>query len=99
MVYRGWGCSIPFGYLPQRWPVGPGARSQGTTDSGPGPTFSSDSRALSWFVGPLRTSAFPLKDVYLLLCSIWGAAAFPAAVGLGIRRHNRSKARSRLQSD
>jgi len=40
-----------------------------------------------------------LKDVYLLLFSIWGAAALPAAVRLGIRRHNRSKARSRLQSD
>jgi uncharacterized membrane protein YeaQ/YmgE (transglycosylase-associated protein family) len=40
-----------------------------------------------------------LQDVYLLLFSIWGAAAFPAAVRLGIRRHNRSKARSRLQSD
>jgi uncharacterized membrane protein YeaQ/YmgE (transglycosylase-associated protein family) len=40
-----------------------------------------------------------LKDAYLLLFSIWGAAAFPAGVRLGIRRHNRSKARSRLQSD
>jgi uncharacterized membrane protein YeaQ/YmgE (transglycosylase-associated protein family) len=40
-----------------------------------------------------------LKDVYLLLFSICGAAAFPAAVRLGIRRHNRSKARSRLQRD
>ena len=35
-----------------------------------------------------------LKDVYLLLFSILGAAAFPAALRLGIRRHNRSKARS-----
>jgi uncharacterized membrane protein YeaQ/YmgE (transglycosylase-associated protein family) len=40
-----------------------------------------------------------LKDVYLLLFSIWGAAVLPAAVRLGIRRHNRSKARSRLRSD
>jgi len=40
-----------------------------------------------------------LKDVHLLLFSIGGAAALPAALGLGIRRHNRSKARSRLQSD
>jgi uncharacterized membrane protein YeaQ/YmgE (transglycosylase-associated protein family) len=41
---------------------------------------------------------FP-KDVYLLLFPICGAVAFPAAVRLGIRLHNRSKARSRLQSD
>jgi uncharacterized membrane protein YeaQ/YmgE (transglycosylase-associated protein family) len=47
----------------------------------------------------LENIGISLKDVYLLLFSIWGAAAFPAAVGLGIRRHNRSKARSRLQSD
>jgi uncharacterized membrane protein YeaQ/YmgE (transglycosylase-associated protein family) len=40
-----------------------------------------------------------LKDVYLLLFSIWGAAAFPAALRLAIRRHHRSKARSRLQGD
>ena len=39
------------------------------------------------------------KDVYLLVFSIGGAAAFPAAVRLGIRLHNRSKVRSRLQSD
>jgi uncharacterized membrane protein YeaQ/YmgE (transglycosylase-associated protein family) len=30
----------------------------------------------------------PLQDVYLLLFSIWGAAAFPALVRFGIRRHN-----------
>lgn len=47
----------------------------------------------------LENIGIPTKDVYLLLFSICGAAAFPAAVGLGIRRHNRSKARSRLQSD
>jgi hypothetical protein len=37
--------------------------------------------------------------VYLLLFSIWGAAAFPVALRLGIRRHNRSKTRSQLQND
>ncbi len=47
----------------------------------------------------LENIGISLKDVYLLLFSILGAAAFPAAVRLGIRRHNRSKARSRLQSD
>ena len=47
----------------------------------------------------LENIGISLKDVYLLLFSIWGAAAFPAAVRLGIRRHNRTKARSRLQSD
>jgi uncharacterized membrane protein YeaQ/YmgE (transglycosylase-associated protein family) len=47
----------------------------------------------------LENIGISLKDVYLLLFSIWGAAAFPAAVRLGIRRHNRSKARSRLQND
>ena len=34
-----------------------------------------------------------LQDVYLLLFSIWGAAAFPVLVRLWIRRHNRSKGR------
>ena len=47
----------------------------------------------------LENIGISLKDVYLLLFSICGAAAFPAAVRLGIRRHNRSKARSRLQRD
>jgi uncharacterized membrane protein YeaQ/YmgE (transglycosylase-associated protein family) len=47
----------------------------------------------------LENIGISLKDVYLLLFSILGAAAFPAAVRLGIRRHNRSKARSRLQND
>jgi uncharacterized membrane protein YeaQ/YmgE (transglycosylase-associated protein family) len=47
----------------------------------------------------LENIGIALKDVYLLLFSLWGAAALPAAVRLGIRRHNRSKARSRLQSD
>jgi uncharacterized membrane protein YeaQ/YmgE (transglycosylase-associated protein family) len=47
----------------------------------------------------LENIGISLKHVYLLLFSILGAAAFPAAVRLGIRRHNRSKARSRLRSD
>jgi uncharacterized membrane protein YeaQ/YmgE (transglycosylase-associated protein family) len=47
----------------------------------------------------LEKIGISLQDVYLLLFSIWGAAAFPAAVRLAIRRHNRSKARSRLESD
>ena len=40
-----------------------------------------------------------LEMTYLLLFSIWGAAAFPAAMRLGLKRHHRSKARSRFQSD
>jgi uncharacterized membrane protein YeaQ/YmgE (transglycosylase-associated protein family) len=47
----------------------------------------------------LENISVSLQDVYLLLFSIWGAAALPALVRLGIRHHNRSKARSRLQSD
>jgi uncharacterized membrane protein YeaQ/YmgE (transglycosylase-associated protein family) len=47
----------------------------------------------------LENIGISLEGVYLLLFSIWGAAAFPAAVRLGIRRRNRSKARSRLESD
>jgi len=47
----------------------------------------------------LENIGISLKEVYLFLFSIWGAAAFPAAVRLGIRRRNRSKARSRLQRD
>jgi len=47
----------------------------------------------------LEKIGISLQDVYLLLFSIWAAAAFPVAVRLGIRRHNRSKARSRLQGD
>ena len=47
----------------------------------------------------LESSGISMHDVYLLLFSIWGAAALPAAVRFGIRRHNRSKARSRLRSD
>ena len=47
----------------------------------------------------LEKMGISLQDVYLLLFSIWGAAAFPAAVRLAIRRHNRSKARSRLESE
>ena len=48
----------------------------------------------------LENIGVSLQDVYLLLFSIWGAAAFPALVRLGIRRHdNRSKDRSRLHGD
>jgi len=39
----------------------------------------------------LENIGISLHDVYLLLFSIWVAAAFPAALRLGIRRHNRSK--------
>src|ERR1017187_3202769 len=47
----------------------------------------------------LENIGISLKEVYLVLFSIWGAAALPAALRLGLRRHNRSKARSRLQSE
>ena len=47
----------------------------------------------------LAKTGISVADVYLLLFSIWAAAAFPAAMRLGIRRHHRSKVRSRLQSD
>ncbi len=47
----------------------------------------------------LEKIGISLQDAYLLLFSIWGAAAFPAAVRFGVRRHNRSKTRSRLQGD
>jgi len=52
--------------------------------------------AVRWSIENIGIS---LKDVYLLLFSIWGAAIFPAALRLTIRRHHRSKARSRLQGD
>jgi len=41
----------------------------------------------------LEDIGISLNVVYLLLFSIWGAAAFPALVRLGIRRHNRAKGR------
>jgi uncharacterized membrane protein YeaQ/YmgE (transglycosylase-associated protein family) len=47
----------------------------------------------------LENIGISLHDIYLLLFSIWGAAVFPAAVRFGVRRHNRSKTRSRLQGD
>jgi uncharacterized membrane protein YeaQ/YmgE (transglycosylase-associated protein family) len=47
-----------------------------------------------WF---FETTGISLQNVYLLLFSVWGAAALPALMRLGIRRHNRAKARSRLQ--
>jgi len=49
-----------------------------------------------WSFHELITS---LPDVYLLLFSIWGAAALPAIVSLAIRRHNRAKVRSQVQGD
>jgi uncharacterized membrane protein YeaQ/YmgE (transglycosylase-associated protein family) len=47
----------------------------------------------------LEKIGISLQDVYLLLLSISGAAAFPVAGALGIRRLKRSKARSRFQGD
>lgn len=47
----------------------------------------------------LENIGISVQDAYLLLFSILGAATLPALVRLGIRRHNRSKARSRLQGD
>ena len=49
-----------------------------------------------WFLENIGVS---LEDVYLLLFSIWGAAAFPAALRFGVKRRNRSKVRSRLPSN
>jgi len=40
-----------------------------------------------------------VNNVYLLLFSIWGAAAFPAVLRIALRRQHRAKARSRLESD
>jgi len=47
----------------------------------------------------LENLGLSLANVYLLLFSIWGAAAVPAVVRLGIRRHRRSKERSPLRSN
>jgi uncharacterized membrane protein YeaQ/YmgE (transglycosylase-associated protein family) len=47
----------------------------------------------------LENLSVSLAYVYLLLFSIWGAAAFPAVMRLGIRFHRRFKTRSRLQSN
>lgn len=52
--------------------------------------------AVRWF---LENVGISVEDVYLLLFSIWAAAAVPALVRFGIRRHNRSKARSQVQGD
>ena len=49
-----------------------------------------------WFIDNVGIS---LANVYLLLFSIWGAAALPALVRLGIRRHKRLRTRSRLQNN
>jgi uncharacterized membrane protein YeaQ/YmgE (transglycosylase-associated protein family) len=47
----------------------------------------------------LENIGVSLEAVYPLLFSICGAAAVPAALRLGVKLHNRSKVRSRLQSD
>lgn len=47
----------------------------------------------------LENVGISLANVYLLLFSIWGAAALPALVRLGIRRDKRLKTRSRLQNN
>ena len=47
----------------------------------------------------LENIGISVHEVYVLLFSVWGAAAFPAALRFGIRRHNRSKTRSRFQGD
>ena len=47
----------------------------------------------------LENVGISLANVYPLLFSIWGAAALPALVRLGIRRHKRLKTRSRLQNN
>ena len=47
----------------------------------------------------LENIGISLQAVYLLPLSILGAAALPNAVRFGIRLHNRSKSRSRFQSD
>jgi len=47
----------------------------------------------------LENVGISLANVYLLLFSIWGAAALPALVRLGMRRHRRLKTRSRLQNN
>ena len=47
----------------------------------------------------LENVGISFANVYLLLFSIWGAAALPALVRLGMRRHKRVKMRSRLQNN
>ena len=47
----------------------------------------------------LENLGISFANVYLLLFSIWGAAALPALVRLGMRRHKRLKTRSRLQNN
>src|ERR1039457_4467570 len=84
LIDRGRGCSILFGYLPQHWPDGSVARSQETADSGQERTFSSELRALSWFVGPLRTSVFPCTT-YTCFCSRSGEQPHSRSLwGLGL---------------
>jgi hypothetical protein len=76
-----------------------GGKIAGDDGFGQGRTFSSESRGAFVVRWSLENIGISLHEVYLLLFSIWGAAAFPAALRFGIRRHNRSKARSRLQGD
>jgi uncharacterized membrane protein YeaQ/YmgE (transglycosylase-associated protein family) len=52
--------------------------------------------AVRWSLEKLTIS---LEDVYLLLFSIWGAAAFPGTLRLVIKILNRSKASIRLDSE
>ncbi len=47
----------------------------------------------------LENMGISLANGYLLLFSIWGAAALPAVVRLAIRRHKRLKTRARLQNN
>ena len=91
---RRWECSIPFGYLLQGWRVGPAARSRGDEGFGTGADILLGITGAFGVRWSLENFSISLEDVYLLLFSIWGAAAFPAAVGLVIKHHNRSKARA-----
>lgn len=47
----------------------------------------------------LENVGISLANVYLLLFSIWAAAALPAVVRLGIWRRERLKMRSRLHNN
>ena len=47
----------------------------------------------------LENVGISLANVYLLLFSIWGVAAFPAVVRLAVKHHRRLKTRSRLQNN
>jgi uncharacterized membrane protein YeaQ/YmgE (transglycosylase-associated protein family) len=47
----------------------------------------------------LENIGISVNDVYLLLFSISGAAALPAALRVAVRHHHRSKSGSRLEGD